>query len=161
MSDKNGSFVFSLGDNNERTYKGTKMRPRDGLLLAMDLAKAVSEVFTEFDDNDEQLKDMSLSTIAKMISKLDTNVCIGFAERALKSTIVEAKEDAQQKLYVLSRPDVLDEWFSMYPGDMILFYIKVVWENVSPFLPTALKEANLDKYLQNHIATCLPTTKLM
>lgn len=136
-----GEYIFTLGKDNPRTYKGSRMKILDCMAFAAKVVTTLAKVLTA-PINGVVLDGVSLNNLdAKYIaimlqclSELDSDVYMDFFRTVTNKTVIEARVSGGQVKYLTSENEIND-WFSKYPEDLFPFSFKVIMENVTPFLP--------------------------
>lgn len=137
-----GEYIFTLGTENERTYKGGRLRILEGMEFAARVVKELAKVLSapNKDFNLESIQSdgqgtKALSFLLQCLSEVDSDAYMGFFKTLLAKTIVEARAPSEQGIKYICREAELNDWFTKFPSDLFPFSFKVIMENVTPFLP--------------------------
>lgn len=135
-----GDYVFTLGKNAERTYKGSRLRVMEGLeffgKVMTALAKVLAAPSQEVSLEGLQTGNMDSKMIGfliKCLSELDSDLYMVFFKTLLNKTQISVRDGMGTTEYLTAEHKV-NEWFSKYPSDLIPFSFNIILENISPFL---------------------------
>lgn len=158
MSDEYKSYTFTVGSSPERTYKGGRINPREGIELGLDLADLIAGVFKDIDKlptpiDPENIVDISdigsvkeltghykaedmISFVTKCYVKMDKKKYFKLFDYILANTIIYVRKDTDKNSTILkANSKEFNDWFSEFPRDLAYFTAAVLVENAAPFLP--------------------------
>lgn len=145
MSQDYSKYIFELGENPVRTYKGQRMRPLDGCAIGLKVWKIVLEVLggISFSEDERTQEERMFQILSKAFEKVDTSIFMGLMKSIATApgVLIFASVEGDTKTYTLDNEKRINDWFSKYPEDLLKFAVQIIWETSSPFLPKEVKEA--------------------
>jgi hypothetical protein len=142
-----GEYIFTLGENNERTYKGSRLRVVEGLRffgkVSTELAKVIAAPSKDINLEGLQAPGSDtkmLSFLLNCLSSIDSDMYMDFLKVITSKTVISARSGTDQVKYLTTENEIND-WFTQYPSDLLPFSFKAIFENVAPFLPEKRQKA--------------------